>query len=120
MQGEEDSISIKLNKKDFMQLDSDKPLNYSEAYKIPCKGLSMPFIGDLCRRLGCKLSIFIGSAIYRLGYYCTINNYINYIFFTYFLMGSKRALHALFCKILNKFLDSTLTWLHNENKLGKG
>ena len=35
------------------------------ATKVLIQGLSMPFIGDLCRKLGTRLSIFIGSAIYR-------------------------------------------------------
>merc|ERR1719348_470637 len=39
--------------------------------KVAVQGLSMPFIGDLCRRLGCKLSIFIGSAIYSIGFMLT-------------------------------------------------
>ena len=33
--------------------------------KVLIQGLSMPFIGDLCRKLGTRLAIFIGSAIYR-------------------------------------------------------
>ena len=35
------------------------------ATKVFMQGLSMPFIGDLCRKLGTRLSIIIGSAIYR-------------------------------------------------------
>ena len=33
--------------------------------KVVLQGGSMPFVGDLCRKIGCKWSIFIGSAIYR-------------------------------------------------------
>jgi len=39
--------------------------------KIITQGVSMPFAGDLCRRLGPKLSILIGSAIYSVGFMLT-------------------------------------------------
>ena len=46
-----------LGYEDFVYLTTAKTVVFS---------LSMPFIGNLCRIIGCKWSIAIGTAIYRL------------------------------------------------------
>lgn len=33
--------------------------------KVVLQGMSMPIVGQLCRIIGCRWSIFIGSAVYR-------------------------------------------------------
>ena len=38
---------------------------YLSTAKTVLTAISMPFIGDLCRVIGCKWSIALGSAIYR-------------------------------------------------------
>ena len=38
---------------------------YLTTTKVVLQGASMPFVGHLCRIIGCRWSIFIGSAIYR-------------------------------------------------------
>ena len=46
--------------------------------KVVVQGGSMPFIGVLCRKIGCRMSIFIGSAIYSIGFmltYFTVQSY---------------------------------------------
>ena len=49
--------------------------------KVFIQGISMPFVGDWSRELGCKWSIFIGSGIYRLLSY----HLHEYIFFIKFI-----------------------------------
>jgi len=39
--------------------------------KTVVQGVSMPFIGDIARKIGCRPSIAIGSAIYSLGFMLT-------------------------------------------------
>jgi len=39
--------------------------------KVVLQGSSMPLVGDLCRRIGTRWSIFIGSAIYSGGFMMT-------------------------------------------------
>jgi len=59
--------------------------------KVFIQGISMPFVGDWSRELGCKWSIFIGSGIYSVGYiltYWTVRYY-------YFLAVITLSLHGI-------------------------
>ena len=38
---------------------------YLTTTKVVLQGMSMPLVGQLCRMIGCRWSIFIGSAVYR-------------------------------------------------------
>ena len=51
---------------------------YLSTAKVLVQGITMPFVGDWTRRLGCQWSIFIGSSIYSLGFmltYLTVQYY---------------------------------------------
>ena len=39
--------------------------------KVVLQGMSMPIVGQLCRIIGCRWSIFLGSAIYSVGFMLT-------------------------------------------------
>ena len=49
--------------------------------KVILQGVSMPFVGHLCRIIGCRWSILIGSVIYRSHLTVLSSCQINFPFF---------------------------------------
>ena len=81
--------------------------------KVVVQGGSMPFIGVLCRKIGCRMSIFIGSAIYSIGFmltYFTVQSYFPLAILTL-------AAHGLaFCFVYATSIGAAQKWFPKSQK----
>ena len=81
--------------------------------KVVVQGGSMPFIGVLCRKIGCWMSIFIGSAIYSIGFmltYFTVQSYFTLAILTL-------AAHGFaFCFVYATSIGAAQKWFPKSQK----